>query len=410
MGLFALMVRYGIPLPARPGARVDLFSAVLADIGDAQSVSADVSTFSGHMQLCRDILGRVMGSADKTTVPCNSALVLLDEVGTGTDPAQGSALAQALLEELVTRGARVIATTHYARVKALALSDPRFRIAAMEFAHQRPTFRLRMGSIGESFAFETARRLQLPAAVLSRATELLGNETQRLVELETHLQEECEKAQLLQLQLQEQKLALSQAIERTQATQLEVEALIQDIRKGETETFLLDIKRKESEINSWVQSARDMLVSANKHHSKEIVIQNAHNLETKLESIREKVKTERVAVEATLVQTFAEQRFHATPLQVGQAVEVGAELVVLEPGSMLLGCSGRVIHRNRGRGRVALRIAGVEVKMDRHLLGVPVSRIAAIMQSSSGGDVQGAPLTGKERRLRELLREEFPEH
>ena len=111
-----------------------------------QSVSGDLSTFSGHLVVCREMLKHA-----KAHKGHRSSLVLLDEIGTGTDPAQGAALAQAVLEELIELSARVIVTTHYQRIKELAAEDERFRIAAMEFVDNVPTYRLRMGSVGESY-------------------------------------------------------------------------------------------------------------------------------------------------------------------------------------------------------------------------------------------------------------------
>ena len=139
-GLFGLMTRYSIPIPARRGARVDLMD-VLADIGDMQTVSGDLSTFSGHLVVCREMLKQVQRNSKG-----KYSLVLLDEIGTGTDPAQGAALAQAVLEELVAQRTRVIVTTHYQRIKELAAEDSRFRIAAMEFVDNKPTYKLRLGS------------------------------------------------------------------------------------------------------------------------------------------------------------------------------------------------------------------------------------------------------------------------
>ena len=121
LGLYAFMVRDGIPIPSKTlePARVDFFQPILADIGDLQSVDGDLSTFSGHMLVCREVLN----SAQK------NALVLMDELGSGTDPAQGVAIAQALLEALLDRGCRVAITTHYMELKQLASSDSRFAVA-----------------------------------------------------------------------------------------------------------------------------------------------------------------------------------------------------------------------------------------------------------------------------------------
>lgn len=163
MGLVALMARDGIPVPAQEeGARVDFFGPVLADIGDIQSVDGDLSTFSGHMLVCREVLA----SSGR------NALVLMDEPGSGTDPSQGVAIAQALLERLLESGSRVVITTHFLELKQLAASDDRFSVGGMQFVNGRPTYKLQSGVVGESFALAVAERLKLPESVLSRATEL----------------------------------------------------------------------------------------------------------------------------------------------------------------------------------------------------------------------------------------------
>ena len=173
LGLAALLARAGIPVPADDGSRVDLFSPILADVGDTQSVEGDLSTFSGHVEVLKGML-RAAGEG---------ALILLDEVGVGTDPAQGAALARAVLEALVDAGARIAVTTHYAELKALGAADPRCTLAAVQYADGRPTYRVVAGLAGESHALATARRLELPAAIIDRARALMERQTRELADL-----------------------------------------------------------------------------------------------------------------------------------------------------------------------------------------------------------------------------------
>jgi DNA mismatch repair protein MutS2 len=170
--LAALMLRAGLHVPAAPGARLDLFDAVLADIGDAQDLREHLSTFSAHVAN----LAGIVAAANART------LVALDEVGVGTDPAEGAALAQAVLEGLADAGARVIATTHYNLLKEIAEVDPRFENASVEFDPETlaPTYRLRQGAAGASSALAVAARMGMPAAVLERANGLLEREDRRL--------------------------------------------------------------------------------------------------------------------------------------------------------------------------------------------------------------------------------------
>ncbi len=170
--LAVLFVRAGLQVPAAPGARVDLFDAVLADIGDEQSIGHNLSTFSAHMTN----LARILEQASART------LVVLDEIGVGTDPGEGAALAQAILETLADAGARVIATTHYGLLKEMADVDPRFANASVDFDPQTlaPTYRLRTGLPGSSSATAVAARMGLPSAVIERANRFLDREDRKL--------------------------------------------------------------------------------------------------------------------------------------------------------------------------------------------------------------------------------------
>lgn len=181
LGVFALLAASGFALPCEGRPRVPLFRHIITDIGDDQSINANLSTFSAH-------IGHV-GEALRTAAQDGaSTLVLLDEVAVGTDPEQGAALAEAILVGLVDAGATVVVTTHYDRLKLLATAPAtaaRFHNAAVGFdiARMRPTFRLSLGVPGSSSAIAVARRLGLPESVLTRAEELLGDEGVKIDEL-----------------------------------------------------------------------------------------------------------------------------------------------------------------------------------------------------------------------------------
>ena len=172
VALAALMVRAGLHVPANPGARVDLVDRVLADIGDHQDIQESLSTFSAAMANLADIL-RHAGP---------NTLVCLDEVGVGTDPSEGAAIAQATLETLADSGARVVATTHYNLLKEMAEIDDRVENASVEFDPKTlaPTYRVRIGSPGASSATTVAARMGMPERVLDRAAGLLDREDRRL--------------------------------------------------------------------------------------------------------------------------------------------------------------------------------------------------------------------------------------
>jgi DNA mismatch repair protein MutS2 len=168
MGLVALLVRAGLPVPCDEGSTVGLFDVVLTDVGDDQSLQKNLSTFSAHVSNLTEILS-------ETT---RGALVLLDELAGGTDPREGEALAAGVLDSLCARGGAVAVTTHYEGLKALALADARFENASVGFdlATMAPTFRVAMGVPGSSSALAVARRFGMPSTVVERAERFLTRE------------------------------------------------------------------------------------------------------------------------------------------------------------------------------------------------------------------------------------------
>lgn len=220
-GLLVWMTRCGLHLPAQEGSRVPLLEHVVCDVGDAQSLERDLSTFSGHV---KRLIGFVESSRPGT-------LVLLDEIAGGTEPGEGAALAQALLEALVERGAMVIATTHYDRLRLLPVTDTRFANASVGFdlENLQPTFTLTLGIPGASAALSVARKLGLAAGICDRARAIAGEgpsgletllqdleaERSRLAEARTRAEHEAAEAQaareLAESRAEEARIALAAA-------------------------------------------------------------------------------------------------------------------------------------------------------------------------------------------------------
>jgi DNA mismatch repair protein MutS2 len=215
VGLLALMAQSGMHIPAREGSQLPLFDDVLADIGDEQSLEQSLSTFSSHVRRMAEILRKAT----------NRSLVLLDEMGAGTDPTDGAALGRAILDELDRIGSSAIVTTHIGDLKTYALSNPGAENAAVEFDDEtlRPKYRLRIGDIGESNALKIARHLRLADHVIARAEAYLSDRRAAVIpewEAVQKLRKEAEEARqaalAAQLEAQRAREALAQRLAEVQ--------------------------------------------------------------------------------------------------------------------------------------------------------------------------------------------------
>jgi len=237
LGLLSLMHQAGLHIPAAAGSRLPIWRDVFADIGDEQSIAQSLSTFSGHL---RSII-RIVAAAGPGT------LVLLDELGAGTDPTEGSALAQALLDHFIRAGALVAATTHYAELKAYAHTTPGVRNAAVEFDLETlsPTYHLSIGLPGGSQAFAIAERLGLPDAIVDVARSRL-TESQRsfeatlasIRETEGETSEALDRARAAELRAtealhaaqEERRRARREREEAVRAARAEAERMVDELR------------------------------------------------------------------------------------------------------------------------------------------------------------------------------------
>ncbi len=219
LGLLTLMTLLGLHVPAKEGTQIAIPYGVFADIGDEQSLQQSLSTFSGHIRH----IARFLQSAGR------HSLVLLDEIGAGTDPTEGSALARAILITLLEREARVVATTHYGDLKALAYEYPRLQNAAMEFNREtlQPTYRLLMGVPGASHAIEIAQRLGLPDSVIRRALSAMGVQELNLSEVIRQLEMARQRAEQAE---QEWRTRLSQVEQLQKQLELERRAIEEERR------------------------------------------------------------------------------------------------------------------------------------------------------------------------------------
>jgi DNA mismatch repair protein MutS2 len=241
LGLLTLMAQAGIPVPCDEGSRFVCYERIYADIGDEQSIEQSLSTFSSHMRNVIDILGKA----------APGTLVLLDELGAGTDPTEGAALARAVLEVLLERGCTIVATTHHGELKAFAHNDPRLRNASVEFNLETlsPTYHLTIGLPGQSNALAIAQRLGLGGEVLERAQAQL---TPEHFELEQLLGE-----------IRDQREAASDARERDEQAQRESE----------------DLRVALAELRDKIEHERAAILEAAQHEAEDAVAQARRQLD-----------------------------------------------------------------------------------------------------------------------------------
>ncbi len=308
VGLLCLMAQSGMFIPASEGSSVCVFSSVYADIGDEQSIEQSLSTFSSHMvnivEICKN--------AGK------GSLVLTDELGAGTDPTEGAALAMAVLDHLYSSGATTLATTHYTELKKYALSTEGVRNASMEFDVETlsPTFKLTIGMPGKSNAFEISTKLGLPAAITDKARRLLDSGDIVFEDLISSIEadkkasaKERREAAELMAQMKRQKSRMD-ALEAKLAEKKE--SFLEEARQ-EARALLEDARAEVASVQKEIEEARDFADS-----------ESARLLRRSMDDGKRRLSEKRKAYEGRKArrETHNAQKIDPSGLEIGQRVNV----------------------------------------------------------------------------------------
>jgi DNA mismatch repair protein MutS2 len=328
-GLLSLMAQAGLHVPAEHGSRLPVFQCVFADIGDEQSISASLSTFSAHIT-------NVVSMDQHLDLP---ALVLLDEVGAGTDPVEGGALGIAVIDHFRTRGARLIATTHYDALKSYASTTDGVTSAAFGFDPESfaPTYKLIYGSPGRSLAIEIARRLGMPATVIAAARENLTEEQKQLADHLARVDKDLRALEQQRREISQQRAAITESEKKLRGRE-------ESIRERE-ETFR---RRLDTKLDEQLRNARREI---------DKVIEELKNRAPRLVNTGETgaARSEaRAAIDAIVGRVGraegAEGRTRHEPSEPAGPVEVGSRVVV---GG--LGLEGTVVELRGSQAEVDVR-------------------------------------------------------
>jgi DNA mismatch repair protein MutS2 len=394
VGLLTLMAQSGLHIPAEEGTEVNVFSKIYADIGDEQSIEQNLSTFSSHMANIVRIMGEVNANS----------LVLLDELGAGTDPTEGAALAMALLQWFHRQGCRTVATTHYSELKAFAYMTEGLENASVQFDVEtlRPTFKLEIGLPGRSNAFAIAGRLGLKDEVIDLARAHLTKEDIRIDDMIQEMEENRRKA------IHEKTVAERLRLQ-VESSQKEYERRLGELEE-EKETILAAARREAMEVLSKAKSDADQLLGQLRNAEKAEREEVAREIRTELLDKREvlidvkpptpkpiQLQPEKLAPGMAVYLTKLKQKGQVLDLTTsGEAlVQVGPlrvtlpvqELTVTEEQSQASGSRGNVILQSSKASTIAseLDLRGMTVeeamgKVDKYLddallAGLPRCRI-----------------------------------
>mgnify|MGYP006292668287 CR=1 FL=1 len=307
VGLFALMARCGLHLPCDETSHIGWFDHIEATIGDLQSIEANLSTFAAHMKALLSTLARA-----KT-----GTLVLVDEIAADTDPTQGQAIAQAILERVAQRGALGVVTTHFERLKALPFQDPRFRNAGVGFDEKklRPTYRVTLDVPQGSSAFDIAEGLGLGHDIVERARELLGAGTGSLDDLLKSVESRARSLEEARARAAEAKREADLARAETERVQKRLEREIEEVRVRARQELL-------DEIHTAREQARKLIAELQRAAQSESAAEAMRAANQAADAIRKLEEEEAAKLEAARPEPPATSPQKLEGVQVGQWVHV----------------------------------------------------------------------------------------
>lgn len=361
IGLLTLMAMSGLHVPASDGTELAVFHSVFADIGDEQSIEQSLSTFSSHMTNIVDIIHQAKANS----------LVLLDELGAGTDPTEGACLAMAILATLHKRGVRTVATTHYSELKTYAHTQPGFANASVEFDIRtlRPTYRLLIGVPGRSNAFAISRRLGLPEPIIDLARTFMSGDDVRVEDLIAELEKDrrlaaVEREKAIKLRSEAERLK-TEYEEKLRKLLQEKESILEAARR-EAYTILQEAKHLADESLGEIRR----LVASYRHNGTE------GSGEEKVKMLRDSLEQAKSSLQVSL--TEGQEHLLSTKPVDEQGVEVGDQVRVVSLNQV-----GEVVHKD-GQGNITVQVGPMRMTVKVTEVTLEEKRKAAESVQSSG--------------------------